>query len=1135
MGCLDSSIAHAQGDRRSRKDPDIFLNTGGRTGTLDALMFTADGQYLIAAGEDKVARVWRVTEVGLEREAQVLRWSTWREQLGSIFALALSPDEHQRRIAIAGNGLRVGTVAIVDRVTGEVESSLSDLHDSRSSEKRENGDTIFALAFAPSGKRVAYGTWTGTIWLWNHAEKTKLDHWFVGASKKNAQKNVVRFIRFEDEDTLITTAADGRVLRWDVSKTNPQPDELFRFGEGSATDLYRVVLSPDNKWLAAAHSQGLVELRSFPDGKTVKRIRLGEREFARSLAFDATGPRLAVGINWGSGKGFFNQPGGLVRIYEFGKARPEALAAEFPNAYQVEGLAYTPDGKYLAVGGGDNHEVTLWDLKTKAQKSQIRGAGSCLWGVTLSDDGRFLGFCEEREPEPDSANHRARLPMKDHWRAFDLDLREFVPIGAVKNPFKTLESNGGWSVEPSQQNKYVLNVKGPDGKSFALPTDPDQDGVPLCWTFLRAEKDRPVRVLVGHLWGVSLFEIPRGGEPRRKRLYTGHQGEVTSLAVSQDQKWFVSCSRDQTISAWSLENWPNHPDLGASFARDADRIVVSGLQVGSPAWEAGLDVGDEVVVFKFNVSDFVYDAARKNERNIRDCLAQLEKPAAGREFYFQVRRKGQEALLPIKTLVKQRPLWRFFPSRNEWVLWMWKGNYYDTSTHGDSLIGWQLNNRKSPADGTPAFYKAEQFRELLHRSDVIDELLQSRDVAKALRTARGDNPQALDYGKIEPPPVRITVLSPKTGADERFWKVEDEDVTVQLIADPRDDDPDYQPQIVNLWINDYLFLEIDAGGRSFDKKVQIPNKLLRSAENASDDNELTLQVYNKMKLGTAKVLVGRAETTVHVHCARKARSPRLIGLAVGINDYSKARGPDGAIPNLKSAVADAREISATWSKQKHLYSEASLAPKLHDGTTAVTRAELLQALEDLAATVGPDDQVVLFLSGHGFFTPAGNEAGSLDYWVFCCPEFNSKKPTETGLTSPQLYRALAKIQARKLVILDSCHSGLTSGNPIRGLTPNGKGPTIFAACGGSRNAYAFEHPNYGHGVFTEAILEALDSRFAEADTNKDGKLDAAELFAYVKGRTAVLLKEVDENAHQVPEVFPPEDELDHHPLAQRKK
>ena len=31
-----------QADRRSRKEPDIFLNTGGRTGTLDVLTFTDD-------------------------------------------------------------------------------------------------------------------------------------------------------------------------------------------------------------------------------------------------------------------------------------------------------------------------------------------------------------------------------------------------------------------------------------------------------------------------------------------------------------------------------------------------------------------------------------------------------------------------------------------------------------------------------------------------------------------------------------------------------------------------------------------------------------------------------------------------------------------------------------------------------------------------------------------------------------------------------------------------------------------------------------------------------------------------------------------------------------------------------------
>src|ERR1051325_5039514 len=49
-------------DRRSRKEPDIFLDTGGRTGTLDQLVFTADGKSLLATGEDKVVRVWPLTD-----------------------------------------------------------------------------------------------------------------------------------------------------------------------------------------------------------------------------------------------------------------------------------------------------------------------------------------------------------------------------------------------------------------------------------------------------------------------------------------------------------------------------------------------------------------------------------------------------------------------------------------------------------------------------------------------------------------------------------------------------------------------------------------------------------------------------------------------------------------------------------------------------------------------------------------------------------------------------------------------------------------------------------------------------------------------------------------------------------------
>src|SRR5262249_46121581 len=159
----------------------------------------------------------------------------------------------------------------------------------------------------------------------------------------------------------------------------------------------------------------------------------------------------------------------------------------------------------------------------------------------------------------------------------------------------------------------------------------------------------------------------------------------------------------------------------------------------------------------------------------------------------------------------------------------------------------------------------------------------------------------------------------------------------------------------------------------------------------------------------------------------------------------------------------------------------------------------------LAQRVRPDDRLVLYLSGHGDLQQQAD--GST--FVFCCPNYDRQRYAETGLTSQDLYEALAALPCRKIVFLDACRSGALAINPVRGLTPGGKGPTILAACDRSQPSY--EHEKFGHGVFTYAILEALDKSFARADRNGDGTLDAEEIFAFVQARMPELLKEIEKD------------------------
>jgi WD40 repeat protein len=1040
-------------DNLERTEPGLILETGGRTGSCDVLRFTRSGDTLIAAGDDKVVRLWPCAAGGLEPErGQTLRWSIWREQRGSIYALAL--DAEERRVAVGGFGVRTGTVMVLDRATGKVLHALTDT--------AGNDQTIRALAFAPSGKRLAFGTGAGTVWVWD-LERPRAEK--LGESTAGRKVNRVRFLAFRGEDSLLSLAEDGKLIAWDaIGRQGPQ--EQFRV-EADGGKVSRAAAGADRLAVSVLGRGGNNRIDVYAlerhDARPAVSIPLPEHAFADCLALDKEGRRLAVAIGSARRVGTFHDEAADVVVVHDLDGRAVRETARLGPTYSVDALAFHPGHDWLAIAGGDNHEVTLWGVATGQPVGKpVVGAGRCLWGVGLSEDGKRLGFRDQRAVAPEGPNARSEGP----WRVFDLERRRWARDEAFR-PVKPISSADNWTVEGGEEfaTWYVV---GPDRQRYVLPLDEAKDQFPRCYTFLRATGTRPTRLAVGHYYGATVFALGRDG-PTRERLLTGHADYVMALAPSADGQWLVSASRDKTVAAWSLEDWPSQAELGAAFAEHDGRVLVEKVDEGSPAWEGRLTAGDEVSGFWFNVREFIYDAAQaaKGGPSAAECVARLRRPVPGQEFAFLLKRPGQAKLIPAKTSVRQRPQWRFFPGgEREWVLWLYWSYYYDTSTYGDYLIGWHVND--SSLDREPAFYQAEQFRHRFQRPDLMEQLLWSRRVEGGLRNMLG----------IEPPVVSVEPERPDVAGTDG--------VRVRVAARVRDrTKPDQELEAVELWVEDHLFRTWKAAGPEFADEVTVPRDRLRSGS-----NQLTLQCVNRAKVrGEAVALVGAPQRT---------SAPRLYGLMVGVDDYSKALLPPRFPKKLDYPEADARALRQAWLEQRgKLYDDAD--PQVLLGPE-VTRDAIREWLRDLAGRVRPDDRLVLFLGGHGYADPEQR-----DSFLFFPSTFDRRNPGATGLSSQELYRELARLSCQKLVLLDVCRAGMAA-NPVRSLTPGGKGPRILASC--DRDEAALEAPRFEHGLFAYAVLEAVGKEFAAADRNRDGRLDAAELFRYTEERLPALLKQV---------------------------
>lgn len=1048
-------------DRRVRT-PGLVLETGAPTAAIQQILFTQDGKHLLIAGDDKVVRQWPLGDDGkLDRtDAQTFRWAIYREQRGSIYTMALSTDREQKHIALGGFGLRNGSLCLIDRTTGRVVAGVT---------QPGQGAVVNRVAFSPSGQEVAFGTSQGTVHVWKPFEGPN-DLRQLGDHGPDAGR--MRGLSWPQEDRLVSVSESGALRQW-----NPQQAKALVASAMLSLDNVRdTAISPDGRTLAATGQRIVgqdirfyLELRSLADGETLsKPLRQGIDAF--HLAFNHLGDTLAISMSSAphDAKGFFTPRRHTLSLYDL--TTGEFKADNVPAISEMaDCLAFSPDGDRLAVAGGNDYELQLWDFKAKAVVDTVRSPGASIWQVGLSQDSTKIGFRQQRARDPSQTNAWGQ----GDWRVFDLARRNRIEdLGQQEfNPVLPQESQQ-WAVEAEIDNAPLWYVRHrATGQRYAVPLLYQRDGIPQCYTFLKARGGQPERLVVGHKFGMSVFSLSPGRAPVLARKYVGHQGEVVSVAPSADGTMLVTGSRDQTISAWSLADWPSpyHRELGASFELRDGELSINGVAAGSPAWEAGLTPGDVVVRLAY--------ANKLVEGGPSQWSRAINTSTSGNELYFEVRRPNQVQPVPLLTTGRQRPVWCFFPTREqEWIIWRWRDFFYDCSVRGDELVGWQMS---IDVDETPQFTRAEQNRQRFHNPRKLDDVLSALLWEKA-------NLEQIAESQLVQPQVKLALERDADGVLLAMVEAQANDLS--SLSDPLE---------VTLWINDHKYRQWKRPPLPFKQSVRITAEDLRHGA-----NHIFCQAYSQYA-----VRADSKEALVSVDLP--SRKPRLLGLCIGIADYPDTK----EFNSLTFPGDDAREMLKALQRQE----ESGAFAEVHVETLVnaeASRGQIIRRLQHLASIARPDDQFVLYMSGHGWAQQVGASSRAPQTFTFVLPHFSTQNRLNTGLPfclPPQtrdsgdetVYELLAKMPCHKLVMLDCCHSG-GSTQMIRDLTPDGGvGPVIMVAC--DKDQLAWELPK-GNGAFTSAVLDALGDNFDAIDADQDGMLDAAEMDAYLQQEVATLIE-----------------------------
>ena len=1060
--------AQQQLKRGDLRTPGLVVETGFPTAQTRALFFSADSQTLFAAGLDKVVREWQlVNGVADRRSLKTYRWAIYREQRGCIYCAALSHDAEQRFLAVAGFGLRNGAVAILDRESGQVVYSLM---------QPQSGANVISMAFASDTDSLLIGRSDGTVALWNYQQS---GNDLVEATSRSQEEspNPVLAIAEPYPGRFISVAASGAAVQWDFRQGNAKRTRLAPF---DMKEVYLAKLSGDNRFCAVMGYTGnhqAVKIRDLRQaGQADISLNFPATAKVSALAFSNDGDFLFVALEYNNGR---------YELQRFGRDNRGTYRVRqtISVTHKVELLTVSPSDEALVLAN-NRDELHLMDIRRGTWTDQLSGPGEHVEQVAFSNDGTQFAF---------------RSGDKTAWRVFDLQTQDWAKHDATTRfqPAPNSSQTNRWEIVEDDKDLRIRHIVDKQtGRKHLIPTIPTIDLIPTCHLFLEPTVGgQEIRFLIGHQWGASLFELQPGQNVRLLRRFVGHQSEVLCMGVSPDQTRLISGSRDRTISVWSLTPWPYQEELGADFELRNDRLYVNHVAEGSPAWEAKLQPGDEIV-------QFAYDG-RWQETSPQHWNSILQSPVPGKELVFRV--NGGETL----TTTRQRPLWRFFASQDhEWILWRWRDYYYDCSTYGDLLIGWQING---DVDETPFFTTAEQSRQRFCRPDLVAEMLAPSPRPIAV--------ERIEEAELISPHMELNIVA---DADGQGWNI-----TVS-VPDSSQNQSETVPHEVWLWLNDQKIRSWKDTNFPFSETFSIADNQLRAGE-----NHFLAQAYSQNFIrGDSKT-----ESIVsHKQIPDNAEQHRLFGLCIGVNNYRGAKDFDGsAITNLPYCKEDAQTLRDVLHTQQQLGAFRQSDIRML-GDEDVSKKRITEILTDVAKQASPDDVFVLFLAGHGWAKQISYRPTKVDptTFVFVTPNFDVRNPDETGLSFFQkprsaddssgdtLYELLVNIPCHKIVLLDCCHSGSIgkSTDMIRCLTPELVGPVIFTACDQHEESYPSRKNQ--HGVFTTAIFEALRERSVADGTTRRDRVTTREIADWTQKRVPQILKEESPVLRQNPQFYFPE-------------
>lgn len=418
-----------------------------------------------------------------------------------------------------------------------------------------------------------------------------------------------------------------------------------------------------------------------------------------------------------------------------------------------------------------------------------------------------------------------------------------------------------------------------------------------------------------------------------------------------------------------------------------------------------------------------------------------------------------------------------------------KGNFYRVNKEGFDLVSFRVGRKAYPFEQFDAYFnRPDKILEALNCDDKEYILLYKNAYSRRLEKL-GVSAEKPDFNNLPKLSIQNRSVLP--------YSTKENVIELQLKGDGNGETITH----IRVEINNVPVQSVPINSTDFDKK--------QSIELISGHNQVG--VIAVAESGKESLL-----ESVDVVCARDDK-PTLYIVAIGTSIYKDKRF------NLSYAAKDATDFVKLYTSNTNKYEEV----KSFTLTNSQVKIEAFSEISNFLKNAKRNDEIIFYIAGHGVLDDNYN-------YYYGTHDMDFLAPQKRGLAYSSLEDYLKGLTtARKLLIMDTCHSGEMEADEVeednseedlafedvsfRSVGPKlrettntkaspgkmarllfadirkGTGATVISSAGGVE--FAMEGADWKNGLFTYCLLNGLSNE--TADINTDGVIMLSELQTYL--------------------------------------